>query len=169
MRELDCRWSSKISLRERWVLDTENVSHRVIVFRADSYYIDRPESQKCIRFMLMWYPLTAKSSQFPVRVNEIRSRLVDGRVWLSLNQSIPVMMSNDRVVSCFRHCRQGGCWYCCEWTACLRPQEIHASNWISRATGTDHVTDVLCTANEIKSFEAARKVALNCGLRLETI
>ena len=108
--ELDCRWRLCIARRARWLLDTENVSDRVVVCGADSYYIDRPESQNCIRFMLMWYPLTAKSSRFPVRINEIRSRLVDGRVWLSLNQSIPVIMSNDRMVSCFRQCRQGG--YC---------------------------------------------------------
>ena len=27
-------------------------------------------------------------------------------------------------------------------TACLWPQEIRGSNWISRTTGSDHVTDI---------------------------
>lgn len=53
-------------------------------------------------------PVERKIQPVSRGVNETRSRLVDGRVWLSLNQSIPVILNNDHMVSCFRHRGQGG-------------------------------------------------------------
>jgi hypothetical protein len=89
-----------------------------------------------------------KIQPFPSGINEIRSRLVDGRVWLSLNQSIPVILNNDLTVSCFRHRGQGGCRWYSGWT--------RASKW----------TNTLLIADENQSLPAPNYLLHSCATKL---